>query len=103
MLPPIRYPLPTLLLLLLVGLAAWGGEKATRPLRAALAGRFTRAVEGPPIPSSTRPQVVAGPIVRRALLLHDDVAVSGRPGGPPTETIRLRMFVDVYDVWPLQG
>src|SRR3954453_1465283 len=98
MLPPIRYPLPTLVLLCVLGLVAWRGERMTRPLRAAWAARLQRAREGPPVPSSRDPQVVSGPIVRKALLLHDDVTASVRPGGPPEETIRLRMFVDVYDV-----
>jgi hypothetical protein len=89
--------------LLLCGLLLWRGEAWTRSLRAALAARVVRAVEGPPLPHSDRPQVVAGPIIRRALLLHDEVPVSGRPGGPATETIRHRMFVDIYDVWPLTG
>jgi hypothetical protein len=68
-----------------------------------LAARVTRAVEGPPVPQSDHPQVVAGPIIRKALLLHDDVPVAERPGGRTAETIRHRMFVDVYDVWPLAG
>lgn len=101
--PPIRYPLPTLVVLVLLALAAWRGERMTRSVRASLAARWSRAVEGPPIPSSTRPQVVAGPVVRKALLLHDDVAASSRPGGPPSDTIRVRMFTDIYDVWPLDG
>ena len=101
--PPIRYPLPTLIALVLLALLFWRGEAWTRSFRSALAARLARAVEGPPIPHSDRPQVVAGPIIRRALLLRDDVPVADRPGGPPSETIRHRMFVDIYDVWPLQG
>jgi hypothetical protein len=103
MLPQIRYPLPTLVALFVLGLLLWRGEAWTRSMRAALASRLARAVEGPPIPHSDRPQIVAGPIIRRALLLHDDVPVFERPGGPASESIRHRMFVDVYDVWPLQG
>jgi hypothetical protein len=103
LMPPIRYPLPTLVIVILVALAAWKGEVLSRPLRSALASRVRRAFEGPPIPHSEAAQVVAGPIVRRALLLHDDVAASDRPGGRPAETIHLRMFVDIYDVWPLDG
>jgi hypothetical protein len=103
MLPPIRYPLPMLVALVLLGLLLWRGEAWTRSLRAALTARLSRAVEGPPLPHSDRPQIVAGPITRRALLLHDDVPVADRPGGPLLETIRRRMFVDVYDVWPLSG
>lgn len=101
--PPIRYPLPTLVVLLIVSLAFWRGDALTRSLRATLAARLARAVEGPPIPRSDRPQVVAGPIIRRALLLHDDLPAADRPGGPPLETIRHRMFVDVFDVWPIDG
>jgi hypothetical protein len=103
MLPQIRYPLPTLVALVVLGLLLWRGEAWTRSMRGALAARLTRAVEGPPIPHSDRPQIVAGPITRRVLLLHDDVPVSERPGGPASESIRHRMFVDVYDIWPLQG
>jgi hypothetical protein len=103
MLPPIRYPLPTLIVLLAGSLMIWRGEVWTRPLRAALTARLSRAVEGPPVPSSDRPQVVSGPIFRRALLLHDDVSAAVRPGGPTVETIRHRMSVDIYDVWPLTG
>jgi hypothetical protein len=101
--PPIRYPLPTLVALGLLALVVWRGEAWTRSFRSVLAARLTRAVEGPPVPHSDHPQVVAGPIIRRALLLHDDVPVADRPGGRTTETIRHRMFVDVYDVWPLSG
>jgi hypothetical protein len=103
MLPPVRYPLPTLVAVAFVTLLLWRGETWTRSLRAALAARVARAVEGPPPPQSDNPQVVAGPIVRRALLLHDDVPVAKLPGGPPVDTIRKRMFVDIYDAWPLQG
>jgi hypothetical protein len=101
--PPIRYPLPTLLALLILSLAFWRGETMTRPLRSALAARLARAVEGPPLPHSERPQVVAGPITRKALLLHDDVPTSDRPGGAPSEAIRHRMFVEIYDTWPMTG
>jgi hypothetical protein len=103
MLPPIRYPLPLLVLAAATTLVVWQGERVSRPLRSALADRLARAVAGPPVPSSTEPQVVAGPIVRRALLLHSDVPVAPRPGSAPSDVIRLRMFVDVYDVWPLEG
>ncbi len=101
--PPIRYPLPTLVALLLLALLFWRGESWTRSFRSAISARLIRAVEGPPIPHSDRPQLVAGAIIRRALLLHDDVAVADRPGGDPSATIRHRMFVDIYDVWPLKG
>jgi hypothetical protein len=101
--PPIRYPLPTLILIVALGLIVWLAEVASRPLRSALAERWQRTVEGPPIPASTTPKVVAGPIVRRALLLHDDVATSAVPEGREGERIGVRMFVDIYDVWPLEG
>ncbi|SIO67248.1 hypothetical protein SAMN05444166_8300 [Singulisphaera sp. GP187] len=103
MLPPIRYPLPTFVLLVILGLLAWRGETMTRPLRSSLAERWQRQFAGPPVPNSTEPKVVAGPIVRKALLLHDAVATSDRPSGAPSEPIRLRMFVDIYDIWPLSG
>jgi hypothetical protein len=101
--PPIRYPLPTLILLVTLFLLARWGAELSRPLRAALFTRWERARAGPPVPSSSEPQRVAGPIVRRALLLHEDTPASALPGGPPVETIRHRMIADVYDVWPLQG
>src|SRR4051794_24691335 len=98
MLPPIRYPLPMLIAVFVASLLLWRGESWTRSLRASLSTRLARAVQGPPIPLSDRPRVVAGPITRRALLLHDDVTVATTPGGTPSETIRHRMFVDIYDV-----
>ncbi len=103
MLPPIRYPLPSLLALALLALTAWRGEAWTRSWRAEVSARLHRAVEGPPVPASTRPQVVAGPITRRALLLGDATEATARPGGPTVETIDRRMFVDVYDAWPTPG
>ena len=103
MLPPIRYPLPTLIALLLASLLLWRGEAWTRGLRADVARRFQRAVEGPPVPNSARPMVVAGPIVRRALLLEGETVATTRPGGPAAGTIDRRMFVDLYDTWPEPG
>ncbi len=44
MLPPIRYPLPTLVLLLVLGLLAWRGESMTRPWRSALAEQLASAI-----------------------------------------------------------
>ncbi|MBX6314451.1 MAG: hypothetical protein IRY99_16285, partial [Isosphaeraceae bacterium] len=101
--PPIRYPLPMLLVAIALALLIWRGERWTRPLRAVLAERWMRAVEGPPIPSSTEPKVVAGPIVRKVLLLRAPVPATDRPGGRVVETIRRRGLYDVYDLWPLQG
>ncbi len=103
MLPPIRYPLPTMVALALATLLTWKGAEWTRGWRAELATKLQRAVEGPPIPSSTRPQVVLGPITRRALLLRDHVLARSRPGGAVVETLDRRMFVDVYDTWPSPG
>src|SRR4051794_26212111 len=91
------------MLLVVLALLAWKGEARTRPLRADLAARWSRIVEGPPPPASTEPKVVAGPIVRRVLLLRDGVPATDRPGGRVVETIRHRQFADLYDVWPLQG
>jgi hypothetical protein len=101
--PEIRYPLPTLVALIVLVLLARYAASATRPLRTALEAHWTRIVEGPPVPSSPEPQVVAGPFVRRVLLLRDGVGASARPGGSVVETIGRRMFADVYDVWPLTG
>lgn len=101
--PPIRYPLPMLILVIAVGLLAWRGAAWTRPVWSALKTRWERVVEGPPVPSSAEPQAVAGPIVRRVLLLHEETPAASRPGGKTSEIIRQRMFADVYDVWPLKG
>lgn len=101
--PPIRYPLPTLVGLALLGLALWRGADLARPAWDAVATRMKRLVEGPPVPSSDTPQVVAGPVIRRVLLLHGDTPAAARPDGPAAETIRHRGLFDVYDVWPLKG
>ncbi len=101
--PPIRYPLPTLVALILLGLIVWKGASWARPIWSALAARAKRSFEGPPIPHSDTPKVLAGPIVQRVLLLREDTPASDRPGGPKTTTIHARMFADVYDVWPFEG
>jgi len=103
MLPPIRYPLPSLLALAALSLVVWRGEAWTRAWRSDVSNRVRRAVEGPPVPSSTRPMVVAGPISRRALLLGEETVATDRPGGATAGTIDRRMFVDVYDTWPSPG
>ena len=103
MLPPIRYPLPTMLAVLLASLLAWKGAGWSKQWRSEMAGRLRLAVEGPPVPNSPRPQVVAGSMTRRALLLLDETPVTARPNGPTVETIDRRMFVDVYDTWPSPG
>ena len=98
--PPIRYPLPTLIALILAALLAWRGEIWTRAWRLEVAAQARRALEGPPVPRSSRPQVVAGPIIRRGLLLHDSTTLADRPKGPATGAVDRRMFVDIYDEWP---
>ncbi len=103
MLPPIRYPLPTLIALFLASLLAWGGMVATRDWRASMADRLRLAVEGPPVPKSSRPAIFAGPSPKRALLLLDQTPATDRPHGSTVETIDRRMFVDVYDTWPEPG
>ncbi len=103
MLPPIRYPLPTILALVIGALITWRGEAWTRAWRADLSAGVRRVIEGPPVPLSNRPEVVAGPITRRALLLRDETPAASRPGGPTVETIDRRMFVDIYDAWPSPG
>jgi hypothetical protein len=101
--PPIRYPLPTLIAVLLIGLVAWRGAGWLRIVSGAVSARWQRVVEGPPVPSSTSPMVVAGPIIRRGLILRDGAPVSSRPEAKPTGTITLRIFVDISDLWPLNG
>jgi hypothetical protein len=101
--PPNRYPLPTLVALATLGVLVWQGGDWIRGIRAAVAARWTRAVEGPPVPDSKTPVVVAGPIIRRALLLRDETPVSSRPDSSPEGTIALRMFVDIYGTWPATG
>ena len=100
MLPPIRYPLPSLIALILVALVAWRGEVWTRSWRAEIASTVDRVINGPPVPRSNGPRVVAGSIVRRGLLLRDGVSVADRPRGTATGSIERRMFVDIYDEWP---
>src|SRR5262249_12514702 len=101
--PPIRYPLPTLIALLLAALLAWRGASWAGAWRPASAARMARAGAGPAVPSSPDPKVVAGPILRRVLLLHDETPVADTPGGRPTDSVRHRMFADVYDLWPPSG
>jgi len=103
MLPPIRYPLPTLIALILASLLTWQAAVLSRGWRAEMAARAERLLQGPPVPSSPRPMVVAGPMTRRALLLHEETPATDRPNGSEVETIDRRMFVDVYDTWPSPG
>ena len=93
--PPIRYPLPTLVLMLVLGLLAWRGDARTAAWRAAWSRGWNRpSSRARPSPPRPTPQVVAGPIVRRVLLLHDDVPAASRPGGPAPRPIRHRPFAD---------
>jgi hypothetical protein len=96
--PPIRYPLPSLLLLVLGGLLIWRGEVWTRPLRTSLTDRWERLTYGPPVPHSDRPKR-QGSITRRGLLLREDVPVFDRPKGTPLEPIASRSIVSLYDTW----
>jgi hypothetical protein len=91
------------LAIVILGLLAWKGAEWSRDWRSEMAARAHRALQGPPVPSSTRPRVVAGPITRKALLLRDETPAASRPNGRTSETIDRRMFVDVYDYWPEPG
>jgi hypothetical protein len=101
--PPIRYPLPTLMAILLLGLVAWRGGAWLRAVSQAFSTRWQRVVEGSPVPASTVPIVVAGPIIRRGLILRDGAPISVRPETKPFDTFGPRKFVDIYDVWPFMG
>ncbi len=102
-LPEIRYPLFWIVGAVLLGVLAWRGWPWTEPLRDTFQARWTRAVAGPPVPCSAEPKIWSGPLPRRALLLRDGLVAADRPDGAPVETIGRRMFVDIYDVWPLAG
>lgn len=101
--PPVRYPLPTLAGLLLLGVLAWWGKGWIDAAGSALRSAVDRVASGPPVPASAEAQLLAGPIVRKVLLLRDGVEATDVPGGSPVETINQRIFADVYDVWPLRG
>ncbi len=100
-LPEIRYPLFWILggcFLLVVGSVAW---PLSEPLRGRVSNAWRRAIDGPPVPSSTEPRVVGGAITRRVLILNEKTPVTDRPGGQVVQEISRRNFADVYDVWPL--
>lgn len=101
--PPIRYPLPTIIVLVVVCLLVWRGNTWLATVTAPVWAGIDRIRSGPPFPESTEPMRVSGPIVRKVLLLKEGVEATDVPGGVPVETIRRRIFVDVYDVWPLSG
>lgn len=101
--PEIRYPLAWLAAMVLLALGWRVTWPWSEPVRHALHQRWRRVVAGPPVPHSGTPQAIAGPMVRRVLLLRDDVPAAERPGGRAVETIGRRIFADVYDRWPLTG
>jgi hypothetical protein len=101
--PEIRYPLLWIAGGLAVALAAWLARPALDAVGGALRERWRRVAEGPPVPSSGSPMAIAGPMVRRVLLMREGVEATGRPGGRAVLTIGRRAFADVYDVWPLDG
>jgi hypothetical protein len=101
--PPLRYPLPTIVGVLILISLVWWGEAWLRRAVSALASPLKRVVAGPNYPHSDRPRIIAGPIVEKVLRLRDDVPVHSRPDGLPIGTFRTRGFADVYDHWPLQG
>jgi hypothetical protein len=101
--PEIRYPILWITAAIAVGLGCWLARPGLDAVAQSLRTRWKRAVQGPPVPSSPAPRVVAGPMVRRVLLLRDGVGATDRPGGRVVETIGRRQFADVYDVWPLKG
>jgi hypothetical protein len=101
--PPIRYPLPTIVLLVVLGVLVWRGYDWFATVSGPAWAAIDRIRSGPPFPASTEPMRGAGPIVRKVLLLRGGVSATDAPGGEPVETIRRRMFADVYDVWPLRG
>ena len=100
--PPIRYPLPTLLALLVLGVVAWSARGLIAAADIAVRNGLDRLVSGPPVPHSDVPKR-DGPLTRRVLLLRDNVDATETPDGPVLEPIRRRIFADIYDVWPLHG
>ena len=101
--PTIRYPLPTLIAILVLALAAWRGKWVGPAAGDAISARWHRVAEGPPVPASDAPKVVAGPMIRRALLLRDSTPAAARPDARPSDAIARRGWVDVYDTWPPDG
>ena len=101
--PPIRYPLPTLVVAAGLALVWWVGHPWIERTVSAMSAPFVRLAKGPAYPASPRPRVRSGPIVRRVLLLRDDVPLRPKPGSPTSETLRRRGFYDLFDVWPDSG
>lgn len=100
--PTVRYPFFWLIGLLAVGWIIRLSWPLTEPLRAAAESNWRRMVDGPPFPASSEPKRIAGSFVERGLLLSEPTPVTDVPEGRTTESIRRRIFVDVYDVWPVQ-
>ncbi|WP_152050635.1 hypothetical protein [Tautonia marina] len=101
--PPFRYPLPTIIVLVVLCLLVWRGNTWLATVTAPVWAGIDRIRSGPPFPESTEPMRVRGPIVRKVLLLKEGVEATDVPEGDPVETIRRRIFADVYDVWPSSG
>lgn len=103
--PAIRYPLPALALLVLLGLVTWRGADSVQAIRSDLTSRWAKLTERPavPFPASTDPLVLAGAIHERVLILEDEVPYSAQPDGPTIGFIRHREFADFYDRWPIKG
>lgn len=103
--PPIRYPLPTLILVTITCVLIWSGGEWIEGTRADLAERWMRLTTSPPIPipASTEPKILAGSIRSRLLILEDDVDYSEVPDGLPVGKVRNRSFADLYDRWPVEG
>ncbi|MEW4567192.1 hypothetical protein AB1L88_04930 [Tautonia sp. JC769] len=101
--PPIRYPLPTLVVLVALGLLAWRGRDWVASVSEPVWAGIDRLRSGPPFPESTEPMRREGAIARKVLVLREGVSVTDVPGGAVVESIRRRIFADVYDVWPLGG
>jgi len=101
--PPIRYPLPTLLALLLVGYLAWSGRAWIDRASKAVQAGIDRLASGPPVPASEEPMILTGSIPRRGLVAEPGVEATDLPDGQTVETIRYGGFFDLYDRWPLEG
>lgn len=87
----------------MAALLFWSTRGLALSAWSALRSRIERVVEGPPVPASKEPMQWASGIPRRGLLLKEDTRALDRPDGSVVETVRHRMFVDIYDVWPLSG
>ena len=98
--PPIRYPLPTLVLVIVLGSLAWAGQGILKRAASAIASPMRRVVNGPDYPRSASPKLGAGGIVRRVLILKDDLPVREKPNLPPADAFGKRGLASIYDFWP---